>query len=159
MAATTGFANRGTITVGGSGTVPGTLPTTQSCGVVKDVEITVSAEYVPLYGWGSTIRQGIAKHSLKVAVKIGWVKFDPSVSAGWIFAIGAAPNVASDGTFTDTNVPHVFDVVVEFTFEDGTHLTGTINDVFFPDLPIKASEGQWIKLDFSGEGSTVTFEN
>ena len=159
MTATTGFANRGTITVGGAGTSPGTLPTTQTCGVVKDVEVTVSAEHVPLYGWGSIIRQGVAKHSLKVSVKIGQMKFDPDVTAGWIFGIGAAPDVQSDGTFTDTNLPKLFNIVAEFTFEDAGVLTATITDVFFPDLPIKATEGQWIKLDFTGEGSGITFEN
>ena len=46
-----------------------------------------------------------------------------------------------------------------FTFEDGTKLNAEITDVFFPDLPMKASEGQWVRLDMSGEGKTVVFTN
>ena len=158
MAASTAFANRGIITVGGPNDL---VPTVTTCGVVKDVELTVSAEHVPLYGWGSILRQGVAKHSLKVSVKIGWVKFDPYVGAtgGWIFSIGASPAITADGTWTDTNAVHMFDVNALFTFEDGTKLNAEITDVYFPDLPMKASEGQWVRLDMAGEGKTVVFTN
>jgi hypothetical protein len=161
MASTTFFANRGTITPGGPS---GLVPTAVSLGVVKDVELTVSAEHVPLYGWGSILRQGIAKHSLKVAVKIGYCKFNPVCSGGgtaaeWFFSIGASPNVIPDGTIVDTNAVHLFDVDAEFVGEDGVKLHALITDVYYPDLPLKASEGQWVRIDMSGEGKTVVFTN
>lgn len=158
MASTIAFANRGTITVGGPNDL---VPTVETLAVIKDVELTISSEHVPLYGWGSILRQAVAKHSLKVSVKIGWVKFNPSVSAtgGWIFSIGASPGYTADGTWTDINAVHLFDVNALFVFEDGQQLNGKITNVYFPDLPLKASEGQWVRLDMSGEGQTVVFTN
>jgi len=141
--ATTAFANRGTLSVGGT-----------ALAIVKDVEITVSAEHVPLYGWGSIIRQGVAKHSLKVAVKIGYMKWNPSTTAFPVTIHGAT---ITSGGAGDTNTVTLFAIVGVFTFEDGQTLTATISNVFFPDFPIKASEGQWIKMDLSGEGSTIVF--
>lgn len=151
-----GFANRGVITVGGTG---GVKPTTATLGVVKDVEITLSAEHVPLYGWGSIKRQGVAKHSMKVAVKVGWVKFDPVKTTGWQFSWGAIPGADATGSITDSNLVHLFDITATFTMEDGQILKATITDVFFPDFPLKASEGQWIRIDMSGEGKDVVYAN
>ena len=159
MAATTFFANRGVITAGGPSDL---VPTVVTLGVVKDVELTISAEHVPLYGWGTILREGVAKHSLKVAVKIGWCKFDSFVGAtgdAWFLDIGASPAVAHDGAWVDTNAVHLFDINAQFTGEDGVHLNAEITGIYFPDLPLKASEGQWVRVDLSGEGKTVLFTN
>jgi len=158
MATSTAFANRGTITVGGPSNL---VPTVETLAVIKDVELTISAEHVPLYGWGSILRQGVAKHSLKVSVKVGWVKFNPFVGAtgGWIFSIGASPGQVATGAWTNTNAVHLFDVNALFTFEDGQTLNAKITNVYFPDLPLKASEGQWVRLDMAGEGETILFTN
>lgn len=141
--ATIAFANRGTITISGE-----TAPQ-----VIKDVEITISAEHVPLYGWGSILRQAVAKHSLKVGVKIGYVKFDP-LKSGFPFSI-----YCTAGAMRDTNAVPTYTVEGLFTFEDSQVLRCTISGVYFPDMPFKASEGQWIRLDLSGEGSTIVFAN
>ena len=69
------FANRGVATIAGAGS---TAPTVTSFAVMKDLEIAVSYDHVPLYGWGSVRRQGVAKHSEKVSVKIGSMKFNPN---------------------------------------------------------------------------------
>jgi len=155
MAESFAFANRGTITVTGLGTG---FTSSTTLGVVKDVEVTWSAEHVPLYGWGATTRQAVARHSEKVTVKIGWCKFDPTKTSWFPMAImktGAVP----DGTSTATNAVRLFTVVALFTMEDGTLMRGTVNNVFFPDFPIKAAEGQWVKVELSGEGTDVTFAN
>lgn len=156
MASTTGFANRGVLTVGGPS---GTFPTTETVGVVKDVEVTLTAEHVPLFGWGSILRQGVAKHSFKVNVKIGWCKFDPVKTTGWQWSYMSAPGVAPTGALTDTNLTHLFDVTATFTMEDAQILKFTITGVYFPELPFKASEGQWIRVDMSGVGNTVVIAN
>jgi len=137
------FANRGTIAI--------TDETTPQ--VIKDVEITISAEHVPLYGWGSILRQGVAKHSLKVSVKIGYVKFEAD-KAEFPYNI-----YCSAGTLTDSNAVPLYTVVGVFTFEGGQILRCTISGVYFPDMPFKASEGQWIRLDLAGEGSSILFAN
>jgi hypothetical protein len=137
------FANRATVTITGQ-----TAPA-----IVKDVEITISAEHVPLYGWGSILRQAVAKHSMKVAVKIGFAKFDP-VKANFPWNV-----YCSAGALTDSNTVPLYVVEGLFTFEDNQVLRCTISNVYFPDVPIKASEGQWVRLDLSGEGSTIAFAN
>ena len=161
MADSVAFANRGVITVAGTG---GTVPTVVTLAVVKDVEITWSAEHVPLYGWGSIRRQGVAKHSEKVGVKIGYMKFNPTVTAGWQFHMLSTVSTAGvwtapTGVVTDSNAVRTFTLTAQFMMEDGTKMLGTISEVFFPDLPFKASEGQWVRVDMSGEGATVVFTN
>lgn len=177
MAGSVAFANRGVLSVAGwdkavgtAGrvvTVPSAITSTDTdsgLGVVKDAEITWSAEHVPLYGWGSTKRQAVAKHSQKVAVKIGWVKFDPIVTTGWQFyMLGTASSAGTwsspTGVVTDTNAVKLFNVTALWTMEDGRKLLGTVTNVFFPDMPLKAAEGQWVKVDMSGEGDDIVWTN
>lgn len=142
------FANKGTISVGGT-----------DIGVVKDIEVTISAEHVNLYGWGSILRQAVAKHSAKVSVKIGYMRFDPATTTGWQFSAWCTA-----GALNDTNTVTTFTVVAVFKFEAGSGgtpvaqtLTGTILNVYFPNFPLKMAEGQWMKVDMVGEGSTITF--
>lgn len=148
------FANRGTIKIEGS---TGT-PASSTFAVVKDVELTVSAEHVPLYGWGSIFRQYVAKHSQKVSVKIGSMKFNPDAakptgaSPWWSYVTGPT---AGGYTNEDTNTVKLFTVDAVFTFEDGQVLHGKVYNVYFPSLPFRASEGQWVKLDVTGEGASV----
>jgi hypothetical protein len=149
----TAFANRGKLYYDTGGNVA--APATEIA-IVKDVEITTSAEHVPLYGWGSIARQAVAKHSLKIAVKIGFVKWNPAIVSGagatLPFGIyGATPGYS----INDTNTVNLYSIKATFTFEDGQVLTGVIHNVFFPDFPIKASEGQWVRLDLSGEGASA----
>jgi len=140
------FANMATLSVGGT-----------PLAVIKDVEVTLSAEHVPLYGWGSILRQGIAKHSFKVGVKVGYCKFDPGIGSFPLSIFTTA------GAVNDTNAVVVYSIVGVFNFLDNTTGTQlirmTITDVYFPEMPLKASEGQWIRLDLAGEGSTVAIAN
>lgn len=154
------FANKGTITIVGQATPGGAYPLVTTLGVVKDVELTVSAEHVNLYGWGSIKRQGVMKHSAKVAIKIGYMKLDPAVTSGFQFYIlNPTATTTASGALTDTNSVKLFTVDASFLFESGTTLKGEVSNIYFPNFPLKAAEGQWIKCDMVGEGSDVTFTN
>jgi hypothetical protein len=146
------FANKGTISVAGDGGSPSAFPV----GVVKDIEITVSAEHVPLFGFASIQRKGVARHSGKVGVRIGFAKFKPA-SGNWLFYI--ADPVGGTGALTDVNTVKLFDVTVTFTNEASPNetLTALIQDVYFTNFPMKAAEGQWIRLDLEGEGVTISY--
>lgn len=149
------FANRGVATIAGASS---TAPTVTSFAVMKDLEIAVSYDHVPLYGWGSVRRQGVAKHSERVSVKIGSMKFNPNVTASALPWWSYVTNPSSGGTTDeDTNVVKLFDVTGAFTFEDGQILKGTVYNVFIPSIPFRGSEGQWVKLDMSGEGAYVAW--
>lgn len=152
------FANKGVITVaGGSGS-----PSSVTLAVVKDVEINCSAEHVPLYGWGTVKRIAIAKHTAKVSIKIGFAKFSPAVSGS-----GASPwfpfwiinPTAGTGTLSDTNTVKTFTVTVNLVNESGENLLATLTDVYFPNFPLKASEGTWVRVDLDGEAADITFTN
>jgi len=162
---TVAFANRGLISIAGAASeTGGPTPGTFYLAVIKDVELTVSADHVPLYGWGTIRRVAVAKHSEKVAVKIGSMKFNPSValaSPAWWSFVTFGPGATPSGTAvnTDTNRVKLFDITATYVFEDGQILKGTVYDVYFPNLPLRASEGQWVKLDMSGEGSYVLWAN
>lgn len=148
------FANRGVIKI--AGTSGG--PTGQYFAVVKDVELVMSWEHVPLYGWGTIRRVAVAKHSQKIQVKIGSMKFNPGVAAGSLPWWSYVSNPSSGGTTAeDTNSVKLFDIDAYFTFEDGQVLHGTVGSVYFPNIPFRAAEGQWIKLDVAGEGASITW--
>lgn len=149
------FANRGIVSVVGSDATPAA----SNFSVVKDVELAVSYDHVPLFGWGSIQRQYVAKHSEKVSVKVGSMKFNPSMTgtvAWWSYITGPTSGGATD---EDTNSVKLYDVAATFVFEDGQKLMGTVHDVYFPTFPLRASEGQWLKLDMSGEGAYVVWSN
>lgn len=149
------FANRGTIYIVGANATPAST----AFGVVKDVELTQSAEHVPLFGWGSNLRYAVAKHTQKYTVKIGSMKINNTLTgtpAWWTYV----SNPTSGGaTYLDTNAVMLYDVEAVFTFEDGTFLKGTVEDVYFPSIPFRASEGQWVKMDVTGEGRSVVWAN
>lgn len=149
---TVAFANRGVVTIAGaSGT-----PSSKAFAVIKDVELTVSADHVPLFGWGTIFRVAVAKHQEKVSVKVGSMKFNPAISGSSIAWWSYITNPTSGGaTNEDTNTVKTFNIEALFRFEDGQILRGTVYDVYFPNLPFRANEGQWVKLDVSGEGASV----
>jgi len=154
------FANKGIIKVTGQAVPGGAYPLVITLGVVKDVELTVSAEHVNLYGWGSIKRQGVMKHSAKVTVKVGYMKLDPVYTTGFQFYIlNPTAVTTADGNLTDSNLVKLFTVAADFVFESGTTARGTVSNVYFPNFPLKAAEGQWVKCDMVGEGSDVIFTN
>lgn len=150
------FANQGVITVAGaSGT-----PAAKTLAVVKDIELTISWEHAEAYGWGTIQRVGVAKHTQKVDVKIGYIKFAPKVGEWFPYYIGDASTGA--GTITDTNAVTLFTVTGQFAPLDATgtvKVLRTVTGVYFPKFPMKASEGQFIKVDMEGTGVTVVDTN
>jgi hypothetical protein len=155
MAETIYFANKGTLKITGTG---GT-PAEQTVAVIKDVEITDHAEHVGLWGWGSIERQGVARHSAEVDVKIGFAKFAPATSGTiwWPFYSESPTAGAVTAGREDTNTVKTFTVVATMTGEDGSVLTITVTNVYFPSFPTKMSEGQWVRVDMDGKGSKVTY--
>jgi len=145
------FANRGTVKIAGASGTPAAL----YFAVVKDVELTVSADHVPLYGWNSTFRVAVAKHQQKVQVKVGSMKFNPAISSSVAWWSYITNPTSGGATNEDTNTVKLFTIDANFVFEDGQILHGTVYNVYFPNLPFRASEGQWMKLDVSGEGASV----
>jgi hypothetical protein len=147
------FANRGVATIAGAAA---SAPTVTSFAVMKDLEITVGWDHVPLYGWGTVRRVAVAKHTEKVGVKVGSMKFNPNATAAALPWWSYVSNPTAGGvTDEDTNTVKLFDVTGAFTFEDGQVLKATIYNVYFPSIPFRGSEGQWVKLDASGEGAYV----
>ena len=144
------FANKGSIKVTGTGNSPAEFTLL----VIKDVEITTSAEHVPLYGWGSIRRKAVARHTGKVGVRISHAKFLPK-AANWLMYINDP--VSGSGTLTDVNTVKTFTVVVTFENEAGETLTATVYEVYFPNFPLKASEGTWTRVDLDGEGAYIAF--
>ena len=103
------------------------------------------------------------KHSAKVSVKVGYMKVDTvaTTTAGFQFFV-LNPTTATantSGALEDINTVKLFTIIADFVFDSGVTLRGTVSNVYFPNFPLKAAEGQWLKVDMTGEGSTVTFSN
>ncbi len=143
------FANTAKITAGG-----------KPVGIGKSIEITVEFEYVELYGFGSIIRQGVSKHTAKVPVKIASAAFDGTFATGLGFVYGCTLNASSSDTatsITDTNQVALFDIIGEFTADDGTKgLKITVTGVYFENLPFIFSENEYANFELSGNGSQAT---
>lgn len=150
------FANKGEINIAGENDTPAALGGT-GLAVVKDIEIDASSEHVPLWGWGSIRRVAVARHSGKVSVKIGYMKFNPAASTILAYIMNPLGTSAGAMEYTNVNDVKLFVVTFKITNEDGDVLTGTVHDVYFPGFPMKASEGQWMKMDLSGEGSYISW--
>ena len=149
------FGNMGVTTVaGGSGT-----PAVLTLAAVKDCEVTEEWEHAEAYGWGSVDRVGVAKYNHKVTVKIGWIKFAPKLGEWWPLYIKDAS--AGAGSSTDTNTVTLFTVTLQINplTSGNTNLLLTVSNVYFPKFPIKATEGQWIKVDMEGVGTTSVASN
>jgi hypothetical protein len=146
----------GVITVAGASGTPAAL----TLALVKDIEATVSWEHVEAYGWGTVQRAGVAKHSQKVTVKIGWIKFAPKLAEWFPFYIGEP--AAGAGTLTDSNAVTLFTVTAQFNPLDSTgtvKMLRTVTGVYFPNFPMKATEGQFVKVDMEGYGVTAVDTN
>ena len=150
------FANQGVITVAGASGTPAAV----TLAVVKDVTVSVEWEHAEAYGWGTVQRVGVAKHTQKVSVKVGWIKFAPKLAEWFPFYIG--DSAAGGGTLVDTNAVTLFTITAQFTPLDATgtvKLLRTVTGVYFPKFPITATEGQFMKVDMEGTGVTLVDTN
>jgi hypothetical protein len=150
------FANMGVITVAGSG---GT-PAAKTLAVVKNVKASLKWDEVLAWGWGSIQIQGRAKHQQKVDVEIEYMKYAPKLTEWWPLYI--ADSATGGGTVTDTNKVTTFTVTAQFEPIDATgtvKLLETITGVSFSELPTEAKEGDWIRCNLKGTGTTVVYSN
>ena len=144
------FGNRGSITVGG-----------ETIAVLKGIEVKVTFEHEELYGMDSILRQGVAKHTAAVEVKISAAKFDPAMGAGlgevygWVLK-GVSTDTAT--SITDTNTVATMAVVVSITGTgDSASTIMTIAGVYFESLPFPLPENDFTVFELNGKGTNVTF--
>ena len=149
------FGNRGRLQIGD-----------QNVAVLKGIEMTPSYERADLYGQDSIFRQDVARHTAKVEVKIRAAKFDPSISSptgvfGAYLSALAPSGGTYAGTFQDTNICSTFSV--DFWIStDGTttgQLKATVTNVVFDSLPLPMPENDFVVLDLTGVGKSVSFSN
>ena len=145
------FANVGVITI--------TSPVSATIAIAKDIEATFKSDELIAYGFGSAEGQAKAKYNFRVSVKIGWIKFLPTVSVWWPYYI-TDPS-AGTGALIDTNTVGLFTVTAKFKplTSGNTILLRTVTGVSFPKFPMKATENQWVKVDLDGEGIDLTDTN
>lgn len=128
------------------------------CGILRNVEATVSWEFVPLYGIESTRIQGIAKHSQKVEWSAKYGSWDPVV-ANDIFGLAMA-----DGEVEDTNVVKQFDLegYIQATEQAATPSQQHFEVIgcWFENMPIvQMQENEWLTRDLKGNAVTVKVDN
>ena len=162
--ADTYFGNRGTILVQGTGSSAPTGSTVLA--VVKGVEINVTFEHVELYGFGSIMRQDVAKHTAKVEVSIRWAKFDPALTSStffpyWIMdpAATGTPSgtaLAAIAAAGDTNVEKLFKVTAYWVGTGGRTFTAVVEGVYFEGVPFPMPENDFVVMDMKGYGSLIT---
>ena len=110
----------------------------------------------------SILRQGVAKHTAAVEVKISAAKFDPAMGAGlgevygWVLK-GVSTDTAT--SITDTNAVATMEVVVSVTGTGDTSAptTMTIAGVYFESLPFPLPENDFTVSELTGKGTNVTF--
>ncbi len=109
----------------------------------------------------SILRQGVAKHTAAVEVKISAAKFDPAMGAGlgevygWVLK-GVSTDTAT--SITDTNTVATMAVVVSITGTgDSASTIMTIAGVYFESLPFPLPENDFTVFELNGKGTNVTF--
>lgn len=128
------------------------IPVTVPVGSLKQVQVTVEAEHVELTSADTILREDVAKRNLNVSVVVGVAAFDDTFVKEWLGGSGAAA-----GSPTDDNTVAKFDVVGTITSPGGTTLQATVEDVYFPSLPVMdAQEGNWVQHNVEGDGKTIT---
>ena len=145
------FGNRMTLKVGST-----------TIAALHGVEITTSAEHIEAYSMDSVFRDDVARVKMKVDVKVKYAKFDPTVTTWWQMGILSGTAGTMTGATVDTNSVALFDI--EGLLKDGaatdyTDLKAVVSDVYFPSMPLVISENQWVQMDLSGVGKSVTFSN
>jgi hypothetical protein len=109
----------------------------------------------------SIVREGIAKHSAKVDIKIKFGKFDPTLAQDFIGAI-LNPDTPTAGTMQDTNkVTDTFIIVAGVDNPAGTiSFNVRVTGVYFESIPVLTlTENEWVMRDFTAVGKTVILDN
>ena len=142
-------------------TVQPTTPakSSQTIALGQDLELTMKSTEVYARGMGSELIQNRAKHSIQVEVKLAFIKFLPTVTSWFPYFIMDPTNGA--GTLTDICRCALFTVTGEIypmTAANNNWLR-TVTGVSFPEFPLKVTYNQWVKVDLSGVGQTLTDTN
>ena len=160
-AATIYFANEATLAVEGQ---TASNPPSESLAVLKDVEVIAEWEHSELYGFGTTRRVGVCKHTAKCTVKFKYMKYLPTVSGAtawfpmWMAdATGATPT----GVTVDTNTVRLFKITGVFAPQGSgnSKLQAVVESVYFPKFPLKATENEFVPVEMEGIGTFVTYTN
>ncbi len=136
---------------------PGGSLTTVAMG--QDLELTFKSTETYARGMGSELIQNRAKYGIQVDVKLTWLKFLPAVSSWAPFYI--TNPTAGDGTLLDTCRCALFNVTGEiYPMTTGNdNWLRTVSNVSFPEFPLKVTYNQWVKVELSGVGQTLTDNN
>lgn len=137
---------------------------TYTLGVLRDLEINVSWEHVPLYGMSSILREAVAKHSAKVDVKVKFGKFDPTIANDFFtHVINPTQWVAFGlGKMTDTNTVETFTFSAEIrSFNTSpTKFSAIVTGCYMESLPLLTlTENEWVARDITMVGSNITIKN
>jgi hypothetical protein len=126
---------------------------------------TISKDVNDLYGSGSIFKIASAQYNVKVEVKIKYAKFDPASSyiANTIKGdVEGLSDPVYKGSICDTTKVKRFSVVgtVDAFDEDdgtvGTDLSVTVANVYLEGVPFQMSELDWVAVDMTGIGQSVT---
>lgn len=125
---------------------------------VEGWEFTVKADHKKLYKMGSTKRIAVARCNFGVEGKLAFAKFDPTVGTWWVMKI---PNSAGGGSIADTNNFTWFLLYGSLNPATSTNpvFGAKLYNVHFSNLPIGASEHEWIKVDLSFKATHPEFLN
>ncbi|MDX1744982.1 MAG: hypothetical protein R3324_03515 [Halobacteriales archaeon] len=148
MAAENFFGDSMTLSVDTTDGTPVSVPV----GSLQQVQITVSADHVELTSADTILREDVAKRNLNVGIIAGVAAFDMTIVEEWL-----GGDNASSSSPTDDNTVATFTLVGTITSPGGTTHTATVDEVYFPSLPVmNATAGQWVQHNIEGDGQTIT---
>lgn len=140
-------------------TPPSASPSPVSIAMGQDLELTMKSTEIYARGMGSELIQNRAKYAIQVEVKLGFLKFLPTVGTWFPYYI-ADPTAAS-GTLLDTCRVALFTVTGEIFPMTTTNknMLRAVTNVSFPEFPLKVTYNQWVKVELSGVGQTLADSN
>ena len=155
MTADTFFGNRAVVTVAGASN-----PTVETIAVAKGIEVTVTFEHVELYGFGSIVRQDVARHSMKVDFKLRFAKFDPVLANYFMYwQLNPSATATPSGSVEDTNSVKTFTVTYKQIGTGGNIFDASIANVYFEDFPMPSPENDFTVVEVMGHGTNITITN
>lgn len=126
-------------------------------GAVSGWSFTASFDYKKLYAMSSTKRLAVARCNGRVEGKLDFYKFDPTVGTFWAFKIA---NSAGGGTIADTSKLTYFMLYGSIAAAGtGAVMGAKVYNVYFSNLPLGASEHEWIGWNLQFKATNVEFTN
>lgn len=129
---------------------------------LKNITFTPKFEHAELYGMESTHRQAVAKYQLSVDVKCEYAMWDTSTDFILSSFLSGSYAAAPSSTATDVNTACARAKVALFnlvaTVYDTTcakHMTATIYNIYFPEIPWELRENEYIVRNLAGKGESI----